>query len=130
MERNDKTAVLAIDGGGTGSRLALERAGGRVVIEAGPANVFTDFDAACANLTTGLHRLAGATGLSRRRNVRASRLRGPRRRDRRGDRPSCRRGPCACRRRASRTIGRQVWKVRSARATGLWRLWERVRSSR
>jgi len=64
MERNDKTAVLAIDGGGTGSRLALERAGGRVVIEAGPANVFTDFDAACANLTTGLHRLAGATGLS------------------------------------------------------------------
>ena len=63
MEGNDKSAVLAIDGGGTGSRLAIENAGDRVAVEAGPANVFTDFDAACASLTDGLRRLAGAAGL-------------------------------------------------------------------
>lgn len=62
MERNDKSPVLAIDGGGTGSRLAIESAGGRVAVEAGRANAFTDFDAACANLMDGLHRLAGVAG--------------------------------------------------------------------
>lgn len=57
-------AVLAVDGGGTGSRLALATPGGVTRIDAGPANVFTDFEGAVANLDAGLSRLAEAAGLS------------------------------------------------------------------
>jgi glucosamine kinase len=55
--------VLAIDGGGTRCRFALWDGQSRHVIEAGPANAFTDFDATLACLKSGLQTLSGATKL-------------------------------------------------------------------
>ncbi|MBS0126752.1 BadF/BadG/BcrA/BcrD ATPase family protein [Thetidibacter halocola] len=56
-------AVLAVDGGGTRCRLALERGAGRIAVTLGPANVFSDFDAALAVLNDGLARLSTQAGL-------------------------------------------------------------------
>lgn len=55
--------VIAVDGGGTGCRLALDTGGRRIVAEAGSANVFSDFEGACAVLAEGLRALAGQAGL-------------------------------------------------------------------
>lgn len=55
--------VLAVDGGGTRCRLALDGPDGRVQIEAGPANVSTNFDAAIAEIRAGLKALADKAGL-------------------------------------------------------------------
>lgn len=56
--------LIAVDGGGTSCRFALLHAGARTDLQAGPANVSTDFDAAIATLRGGLDRLAGCVGLS------------------------------------------------------------------
>ena len=58
-----KTPVIAIDGGGTHCRLALDD--GRSVWRAGagPANVSSDFEGALGEIRTGLTRLADAAGL-------------------------------------------------------------------
>lgn len=55
--------VLAVDGGGTRCRLALDGPDGRVQVEAGPANVSTNFDAAIAEIRAGLKALAEKAGL-------------------------------------------------------------------
>lgn len=57
-------SVIAVDGGGTKCRLVLDGANGRVAVEAGPANVATDFDAALANIRTGLAALAEAAAVT------------------------------------------------------------------
>jgi len=56
--------LIAVDGGGTSCRFALLHAGARTDLQAGPANVSTDFDAAIATLRDGLDRLAECAGLS------------------------------------------------------------------
>ena len=55
-------AVIAVDGGGTRCRLALESAGARHMVEAGAANVTTDFDAAIRTIISGLEQLATNAG--------------------------------------------------------------------
>lgn len=55
--------VLAIDGGGSGCRLALVGPNNRVEVNAGPANVSTDFSAAIASLRKGLTDLAAKADL-------------------------------------------------------------------
>ncbi len=64
MTRVPDTYHLAVDGGGTRCRIALSD--GRKVqkIEVGAANVFTDFDAACAEIQAGLASLVGQAGIS------------------------------------------------------------------
>lgn len=57
-------SVIAVDGGGTRCRLVLERAGARTAVEAGPANVATDFDAALREIRRGLDLLAQEAGLT------------------------------------------------------------------
>lgn len=52
--------VIAIDGGGTRCRLALDGPHGRFSAETGSANVTTDFDAAIATIGAGLTELAAA----------------------------------------------------------------------
>ena len=56
--------VLAIDGGGSGCRLALVGPNHRIDVDAGPANVSTDFSDAIASLRTGLADLASKADLS------------------------------------------------------------------
>lgn len=56
--------VIAVDGGGTRCRLVLDGAGARVAVEAGPANVTTDFDAAIGAVRAGLAALAAKAGMS------------------------------------------------------------------
>lgn len=56
--------VIAVDGGGTRCRLVLDRAGARTAVEAGPANVATDFDAALGEIRRGLDLLAQKAGLT------------------------------------------------------------------
>lgn len=56
--------VLAIDGGGSGCRLALVGPNDRVEVNAGPANVSTDFSDAIASLRQGLAKLAAKADLS------------------------------------------------------------------
>ncbi len=59
------TPFLAVDGGGTRCRIALTDARGAVQhIEVGSANVSSDFDAATAEILTGLRALARRAGLS------------------------------------------------------------------
>ena len=55
--------LIAVDGGGTSCRFALLRAGARTELQAGPANVSTDFDAAVATLRESLDRLSEKAGL-------------------------------------------------------------------
>ncbi|MBU1176769.1 MAG: ATPase [Alphaproteobacteria bacterium] len=54
--------VIAIDGGGTRCRLVLDGPDGRHMVEVGSANISTDFDAAIAEIATGLAALAKAAG--------------------------------------------------------------------
>ena len=58
MPESLNNPVLAIDGGGTKCRLALQTTEACLVAEAGPANASTDFDAAINCLLTGLAALA------------------------------------------------------------------------
>lgn len=53
-----ETGVLAIDGGGTHCRIVLAMNASRVVVNTGPANISTDFDAAICQIKDGLHALA------------------------------------------------------------------------
>ncbi|WP_299732228.1 BadF/BadG/BcrA/BcrD ATPase family protein [uncultured Tateyamaria sp.] len=64
MTDSPNTSVLAVDGGGTRCRFALQTAQGRVVAEAGPANVSTDFDGAVRRLQDGIAALAGLADTS------------------------------------------------------------------
>lgn len=57
-------SVIAVDGGGTRCRLVLDGPRGRVSVEAGPANVATDFETALANIRAGLAALGGAAGVA------------------------------------------------------------------
>ncbi len=50
--------LLAIDGGGTQCRFALQQGAARNVVTGGPANAFTDFDASVACLLDGLKALS------------------------------------------------------------------------
>lgn len=50
--------VLAIDGGGTRCRFALEQPAERVVVETGPANAHTDFNGTVSQLKSGIKSLA------------------------------------------------------------------------
>lgn len=63
MKQSPLTAILAIDGGGTRCRIALERAGEVIRVDSGPANVSSDFDGALAQIHLGLERLCATTGL-------------------------------------------------------------------
>ena len=64
--------VIGVDGGGTGCRVRLSDASGRVLGEArsGPANLCSDFDRAMANVLDGVARAYAAAGLdpAQRRN--------------------------------------------------------------
>ncbi|MEK6217146.1 MAG: ATPase [Boseongicola sp.] len=51
-------SVIAVDGGGTRCRMALATSAGTQIVEVGTANISTDFDAAVAEITLGLRRLA------------------------------------------------------------------------
>ena len=57
-------AALAVDGGGTSCRFALEAGGRRHVVRLGSANVSTDFDGAIATVRAGLDQLAAETGVA------------------------------------------------------------------
>lgn len=55
-------AVLAVDGGGSRCRLAVEAEGARHLVEVGPANVSSDVVAAARTILEGLRQLAARTG--------------------------------------------------------------------
>lgn len=65
IARPDPYSVLAVDGGGTRCRLVLDGPDGRKVVEAGSANVTSDFEAAIAEIDAGITALAEAAGLAR-----------------------------------------------------------------
>lgn len=54
--------LIAVDGGGTGSRYAMRRGADYSEVIAGPANVSSDFDGALANLRLGLEKLGLSAG--------------------------------------------------------------------
>ncbi|MGI9390616.1 MAG: BadF/BadG/BcrA/BcrD ATPase family protein [Boseongicola sp.] len=54
-------SVIAVDGGGTKCRLALATPADTRIVEVGAANISTDFDAAVAEISLGLKRLAAET---------------------------------------------------------------------
>lgn len=56
--------VLAIDGGGSGCRLAFVGPETRIEVQAGPANVSSDFSEAIAALRSGLAALAAKAGMT------------------------------------------------------------------
>ena len=56
--------ILAIDGGGTRCRLALQQGAEVIRIETGPANVCSNFDLTVAQIQLGLEQLAAKSGLS------------------------------------------------------------------
>ena len=64
MGDSRKSPVVAIDGGGTRCRLALDDGKSIIVAEAGSANVSTDFDGALDEISAGLERLAARAGLT------------------------------------------------------------------
>lgn len=63
MQPDLDKAVLAVDGGGTNCRLALEAEGDRHVVLLGPANVSTDMGLAAATIRDGLGRMAAECGV-------------------------------------------------------------------
>lgn len=63
MQPDLDKAVLAVDGGGTNCRLALEAEGERHVVLLGPANVSTDMDLAATTIRNGLVRMAAECGV-------------------------------------------------------------------
>lgn len=64
MQPDLDKAVLAVDGGGTNCRLALEAEGQRHVVLLGPANVSTDMDLAATTIRNGLVRMAEECGVA------------------------------------------------------------------
>ena len=64
MGDSRRSPVVAIDGGGTRCRLALDDGKSVIAAEAGPANVSTDFDGALDEISAGLERLAARAGLT------------------------------------------------------------------
>ena len=62
MGIDQDTAVLAVDGGGTRCRFALDQHGTRHVVTLGAANVATCFETTVATLREGLSRLAAEAG--------------------------------------------------------------------
>ncbi|MEM7752254.1 MAG: BadF/BadG/BcrA/BcrD ATPase family protein [Pseudomonadota bacterium] len=64
MNMAKSTSALAVDGGGTRCRFLLLHDGMRHVVDGGPANVSTNFDAATEVLRSGVSRLADVAGLS------------------------------------------------------------------
>ncbi|MDA7425648.1 BadF/BadG/BcrA/BcrD ATPase family protein [Thalassococcus lentus] len=64
MRDSTETQTLAIDGGGTRCRIALQDAGERLVSEFGPANTATDFDNAVRCLLDGLNATAQNADMS------------------------------------------------------------------
>ncbi|MEL7133308.1 MAG: BadF/BadG/BcrA/BcrD ATPase family protein [Pseudomonadota bacterium] len=58
MTGSRETCVLAVDGGGTRCRIAIHDGAKIVSIEAGSANVSTDFDSSVEQIRSGLHELA------------------------------------------------------------------------
>lgn len=63
MTGGPPATVLAVDGGGTHCRFALDTPGRRFELTLGPANVWIDFAAALAVLHDGLDRIAVQAGL-------------------------------------------------------------------
>ncbi len=63
MTQTPHSPVLAIDGGGTRCRFALQDGTTVTQIEVGSANVSTDFDGAIAEIVLGLERLSVETGV-------------------------------------------------------------------
>ncbi|MGR3762328.1 BadF/BadG/BcrA/BcrD ATPase family protein (plasmid) [Roseobacteraceae bacterium NS-SX3] len=55
--------VIAADGGGTTCRIVFADGGQQLAIEAGPANVTSDFEGAVARIAAGLERLAEQLGV-------------------------------------------------------------------
>ena len=64
MIESRKSPVIAIDGGGTQCRLALDDGKSVVAVEAGPANVSTDLEGALNEISAGLGSLAERAGLN------------------------------------------------------------------
>lgn len=64
MGESTATPILAVDGGGSGCRLALRDGATRVDVTSGPANVSTDFGGAVASIRTGLEKLSVAAGVA------------------------------------------------------------------
>ncbi|WP_424933454.1 BadF/BadG/BcrA/BcrD ATPase family protein [Amaricoccus macauensis] len=64
MSDSGKPMVIGIDGGGTRCRLALDCGPSVAVVEAGPANVSSNFDATVREILNGLDALAGKTGMA------------------------------------------------------------------
>ena len=64
MGDSRRSPVVAIDGGGTRCRLALDDGKSIIASEAGPANVSTDFEGALDEISAGLERLATRAGLT------------------------------------------------------------------
>ena len=63
MRDSKNHPVIAVDGGGTRCRFAFAHANERIVIETGSANVSTNFDAACSEITRGIEALVMRAGL-------------------------------------------------------------------
>jgi len=63
MSGQSTEILIGVDGGGTACRFAVIHAGRRVDHSAGPANVYSDFQAALTTLTGGLDALAAKAGL-------------------------------------------------------------------
>ena len=63
MTHKRDSMVLAVDGGGTRCRLALDWCDGRVSIEVGSANVSSDFNAATTEISNGLKQLSEESGI-------------------------------------------------------------------
>lgn len=62
MSDSPHIPVLAIDGGGTRCRVALRDGGDVIAVEAGSANVSTDFDGSLAQIMEGLLALSAKSG--------------------------------------------------------------------
>ncbi|MBV6656291.1 MAG: hypothetical protein KI785_00840 [Devosiaceae bacterium] len=62
MQTPPHSTVLAIDGGGSRCRIALDTGAARFNVETGPANTYTDFDGAVARIRQGLEALAVEAG--------------------------------------------------------------------
>lgn len=58
MTQSPPPAILAIDGGGTRCRIALEQAGQILMVESGPANASSDFDETLVQIGLGLEQLS------------------------------------------------------------------------
>ncbi len=69
MCRENESLIVAVDGGGTACRARLISPAGTVMgfAESGPANISTDFDAACRNILTAADTLFADAGIDEKR---------------------------------------------------------------